>query len=61
MKKDGWVEAAIAWAVCASIHRKYAKGKDPFFKTRQADFVRHAEDARQKLDEVKIKMPHRRG
>jgi hypothetical protein len=43
---DGWKEAAIAWEVCASIHREYAKGKDPFYSTRQADFVRHAEEAR---------------
>ena len=46
--RDGWKEAAIAWEVCASIHREYAKGKDGLFKTRQADFVRHAEEARQK-------------
>lgn len=45
---QGWKDAAIAWEVCASIHREYAKGKDGVFKTRQADFVRHAEDARQK-------------
>jgi hypothetical protein len=45
---DGWKEAAIAWTVCASIHREYAKGKDGVFKTRQADFLRHAEDARQR-------------
>lgn len=42
----GWKEAAIAWEVCASIHREYCKGKDPLFKTRRADFVKHAEDAR---------------
>lgn len=45
----GWAEAALAWEVCASIHREYAKGKDPFFKTRQADFVRHAKTARTKM------------
>jgi hypothetical protein len=45
---DGWKEAAIAWRVCASIHREYAKGKDPFFKTRQADFVRHGNAAAEK-------------
>ena len=43
---DGWREAAIAWEVCASIHREYAKRKDAFFSTRQADFVKHAADAR---------------
>lgn len=36
-----WQEAAVAWSVCASIHREYAKGKDPFYKTRQSDFTRH--------------------
>ena len=45
---DGWKEACIAWAVCGSIHREYAKGKDPFFKTRQGDFTKHEEDARAK-------------
>jgi hypothetical protein len=39
-------EACIAWSVCASIHREYAKGKDALFTTRQADFVKHEEDAR---------------
>ena len=43
---DGWKEAAISWEVCASIHREYARGKDPFFSTRQGDFVKHAQDAR---------------
>ena len=43
---EGWKEATIAWEVCASIHREYAKKKDPFFTTRQADFMRHAEAAR---------------
>ena len=45
----GWKEAAIAWEVCASIHREYGKGKDPFFNTRQGDFVKHANDARAML------------
>lgn len=49
--KDGWKEAAIAWEVCASLHREYCKGKDPFFKTRQADFARHADDARKRFSE----------
>ena len=43
---DGWKEATIAWGVCAPIHREYAKKKDPFFSTRQADFVSHTEAAR---------------
>jgi len=47
---EGWKEAAIAWRVCASIHREYAKGKDPLFKTRQADFVRHGNDAATRRD-----------
>ena len=42
------LEAAIAWEVCASIHQKYAKGKDALFTTRQADFIKHADDARMK-------------
>lgn len=44
--KDGWKEAAIAWEVCASLHREFCKGRDPLFKVRQSDFVKHAEDAR---------------
>ena len=44
--RDGWKEAAIAWEVCASIHRQWAKGKDALFTTRQGDFVKHANDAR---------------
>lgn len=44
----GWKEATIAWAVCASLHREYCKGKDPFFKTRQADFIKHENEARAK-------------
>lgn len=39
-------EATIAWSVCASIHREYARGKDPFFTTRQSDFTKHEEAAR---------------
>jgi len=42
----GWKEAAIAWNMCASIHLQYCKGKDPFFTTRQADFIKHIADAR---------------
>jgi len=49
LEPTGWKEAAIAWEVCASIHRSFAKGKDALFKTRQAGFVRHADDARKML------------
>lgn len=42
----GWKEAAIAWEVCASIHREWAKGKDALFNTRQSDFTCRAEEAR---------------
>ena len=45
----GWKEAAIAWEVCASIHEKWAKGKDTLYSTRHADFEKHADDARRKL------------
>lgn len=44
---EGWKEAAIAWEVCASVLQKWGKGKDPLFKTRYADFKRHAEKARE--------------
>ena len=44
----GWLEAAVAWEVCASIHETWAKGKDALYKTRHADFVKHADDARKK-------------
>jgi len=50
--EDAWAEATIAWSVCASIHREYAKGKDPFFRTRQGDFARHEKDARAALAKV---------
>jgi hypothetical protein len=46
----GWLEATAAWAVCASIHRQYCKGKDPFYTTRQADFTKHEAAARAKLN-----------
>lgn len=48
-EQEGWKEAAIAWEVCASIHNKWAKGKDALYSTRHADFVKHADDARRKL------------
>lgn len=44
----GWLEAARAWEVCASIHEAFGKKKDALFKTRQADFRRHADEARAK-------------
>ena len=50
IEREGWKEAAIAWAVCASIHERFAKpgsrGKDAFYTTRQGDFKRHHEAAR---------------
>lgn len=53
---EAWKEAAIAWQVCASIHRSYAKpgsrGKDALYTTRQADFNKHADDARAKYREA---------
>jgi len=45
---NGWLEAAIAWEVCGSIHATWAKGKDALFTTRHADFMKHADDARMK-------------
>ncbi len=45
---EGWKEACIAWEVCASVHSQWAKGKDALFSTCQADYKRHAEDARAK-------------
>ena len=45
---SGWLEAAIAWNVCASIHYKFAKRKDPFYSTRHIDFVTCANEARKK-------------
>ena len=44
--QEGWKEAAIAWEVCASLHEKWAKGKDALYSTRHADFVKHAAHAR---------------
>jgi hypothetical protein len=48
----GWKEVAIAWAVCASLHRKFGKGRDAVFKTRQADYVKHEQEARAKYLEL---------
>jgi hypothetical protein len=45
---DGWLEATIAWEVCASIHEKFAKGKDALYKKRHADFVKHVDACRAK-------------
>lgn len=45
---NGWLEAAIAWEVCASIHETFAKRKDALYTTRHGDFVTHAEEARKK-------------
>lgn len=43
---NGWREATVAWEVCRSIHEKWAKNKDAFYKTRQRDFEKHATDCR---------------
>lgn len=45
---EGWKEAAIAWEVCASVHRAWGKGRDALFTTRQADYLRHAQMARER-------------
>lgn len=45
---NGWLEAAIAWEVCASIHETFAKRKDALYTTRHGDFVAHAEESRRK-------------
>lgn len=49
---NGWKEAAIAWIVCASVHERFAKGKDALFTTRQADYVRHAAAAKKAYQTV---------
>ena len=54
---EGWKEAAIGWTVCASVHLEWAKGKDGVFKTRQADFLRHAYDARAKHAVLSVAQP----
>ena len=46
---NGWLEAAVAWEICASLHQQYCKGKDALFTTRQSDFVKHAENARARI------------
>jgi hypothetical protein len=46
-------EAVIAWSVCASIHREYAKGRDALYTTRQSDFVKHENDCRDILNHTK--------
>ena len=48
-EQSGWKEAAIAWEVCGSIHKTFAKKKDALYSTRHSDFERHAEDARRML------------
>lgn len=42
----GWGEAAVAWRVCASLHEQYAKGRDTLYATRQLDFYRHGDQAK---------------
>ena len=50
--ENPWLEAAVAWEVCASIHERYAKGKDALYSTRRKDFLKHAEDARKMANRV---------
>ena len=45
---QGWCEAAMAWEVCASLHKAYTKGRDPFYTTRQADLVKRAAEMRER-------------
>ena len=52
LSSTGWLEAAVAWEVCASLHLEYCKGRDPFFKTRQADYLSHASECRKKHKRV---------
>ena len=49
---EGWKEAAIAWSVCQSVHQTWAKGKDALYKTRNADYVRHADKAREEYNKL---------
>ena len=66
---EAWLEAAIAWEVCASIHQRFAKVKDALYKTRHADFVNYAERARKnvaapaqtpppRLSDEEVEYPH---
>jgi hypothetical protein len=41
----GWQEAAMAWRTCVSIHRAFARGKDPSFAKSQQDFAQRAATA----------------
>lgn len=43
-----WLEAAVAWEVCASSHARFAQGRDPFFNTKQADYRKHADECRER-------------
>ena len=45
-------EAAIAWSVCQSSHRDFAKGKDSLYTTRQSDFVRHSDNAQNNIEKL---------
>lgn len=50
---EGWQEAVLAWEICASSHREFAKGKpDPFWSTRQKDFKKHQANAQEKLNQL---------
>jgi len=51
--ENGWKESVIAWTVSASIHKEYAKGKDPFYSTRQNDFIKSENTCRDKFQAIK--------
>lgn len=45
-----WLRAAVAWEVCASIHSRFASKTDAVYSTRQADFLRNADNCRAKAE-----------
>ena len=56
----GWVqaldrakEAVIGWAVARSVHQSFAKGRDPFFSTRQMDYAKAELEARATYEKIK--------
>jgi hypothetical protein len=51
-RSEGWKEAALAWEICASIHREYAQGQDAKFKAQQADFLQRAAEAKARMREI---------
>jgi hypothetical protein len=53
----GWQEAAVGWGSCASIHRAFARGKDPLFATRQQEFNQRAKLANEKCSAITGPVP----